>query len=84
MKRLINKTDHYVIYTDHLKAITAFYQKLGFELSVEDGVPVLIGPQLIIKIHGPASEAKPVPKAISKGGIDICFESDFTSTLRKN
>lgn len=78
MLPLIKKLDHYVIYTDNVKKITDFYSKLGFELGEEKNKPVLIGPNFKIKIHGPVSNALPVPKHISKGSIDICFESSLT------
>ena len=78
MDKLIKKLDHYVIYTDNVKAIVDFYAKLGFEKGVEKDKPVLIGPEFKIKIHGPASDAKPVPMTISRGSIDLCFESNLT------
>ena len=78
MKALIKKLDHYVIYTSNVKSIVDFYKKLGFEEAMEENKPVLVGSQFKIKIHGPASQAKPVPNTISRGSIDICFESELT------
>lgn len=78
MNALIKKLDHYVIYTGNVKSIVDFYKKLGLKEGVEKNKPVLIGPQFKIKIHGPDSQAKPVPNTISRGSIDICFESNLT------
>ena len=78
MKRLVEKLDHYVVYTSDVSKIIDFYTKLGFEESLEQNKPVLIGPSFKIKIHGPGSTAKPVPRNISRGSIDLCFESNLT------
>lgn len=75
---LVKKIDHYVITTSNVKKIVDFYCKLGFEKSMDKDTYVLLGPSFKIKVHGEASTASPVPVNVSKGCIDLCFESHLT------
>lgn len=70
---LIKRIDHFDLTTNDIKASKDFYEKLGFKYCEQNNY--LYGNNFIIKLHELNSNKKPLPKNVSVGSIDICFES---------
>lgn len=73
---MIKKLDHYVITSKNIEKSIEFYSILGFKVVSENNSYSLVGNNFMIKLHYETNDAKPVPKNVQIGCIDICFEAD--------